>query len=72
MMKIYTKMIRRKYKRGDPYVYPKYLVPVSAIYNEMIANFLQNPLEENIYIQGEIMHLTLTKQKSEVTQNGKK
>ena len=65
-------MIYRKYKRGDPYVYPKHLVPVSASYNEVIADFLKKPLEEKIYIEGNKMHITLTKQESEAVKNGKK
>jgi hypothetical protein len=72
IVKIYTKIIRRKYKRKYPYAYSKHLVPVSARYNELIVEFLEKRLEEKIYIQGEIMHLTLTKQRSEVTKYGKK
>jgi hypothetical protein len=33
VVKIYTEIIRRKYKRR--YTYSKYLVPVSARYNEL-------------------------------------
>lgn len=69
---IYTKIIGRKYKRQCPYAYPKHLVPVSARYNERIAEFLEKRLEERIYILGETMHLTLTRRKSEATQNGNK
>jgi hypothetical protein len=72
LVKIYTKIIRRKYKRRYPYAYPKHLVPVSARYNELIVDFLEKRLEEKIYILGETMHLTLTRRKSEAPQNGNK
>jgi hypothetical protein len=72
IVKIYTDIIRRKYKRRIPYAYPKHLVPVSARYNELIVDFLGRPLEEKIYILGETMLLTLTRRKSEATQNGNK
>ena len=72
LVKIYTKIIRRKYKRRYSYAYPKHLVPVSACYNELIVNFLEKRLEEKIYILGETMHLTLTRRKGEATQNGNK
>ncbi len=72
IVKIYTKIIRRKYKRRYPYAYPKYLVPVSARYNKLILEFLEKPLEEKISVIGETMHLTLTRRKSEATQNGNK
>jgi hypothetical protein len=72
IVKIYTKIIRRKYKRRYPYAYPKYLVPVSARYNKLVIAFLEKPLEEKIYILGETMHLTLTRRKSETPQNGNK
>lgn len=70
IVKIYTKTIRRKYKRRYLYAYSKYLVPVSARYNELVIAFLETPLEEKIYILGETMLLTLTRQKSEAPQNG--
>ncbi len=72
IVKIYTKIIRRKYKRRYLYSYPKHLVPVSATYNEVIVDFLRRPLEEKICIIGETMYLALTKRASEVTENGKK
>jgi hypothetical protein len=72
LVKIYTKIIRRKYKRRYPYAYPKHLIPVSARYNELIVEFLEKRLEERIYILGETMHLTLTRRKSEAPQNGNK
>jgi hypothetical protein len=72
IVKIYTKIIRRKYKRRYPYAYPKHLIPVSARYNELIVEFLEKRLEERIYILGETMHLTLTRRKSEAPQNGNK
>jgi hypothetical protein len=72
IVKIYTKIIRRKYKRRYPYAYPKHLVPVSACYNKLIIEFLEKPLEEKIYILGETMHLTLTRRKGEATKNGNK
>lgn len=72
MVKIYTKIIRRKYKRQNRYVYAKHLVPVSADYNKLIAEFLEKPLDEKIYIIGETLHLTLTRRKSEATQNDNK
>jgi len=72
MVKIYTKIIRRKYKRAYPYAYPKYLVPVSASYNELVEGFLGKSLDEKIYILGDTIHLTLTRQKVEVRQNDNK
>ena len=72
MVKIYTKIVSRKYKRRYPYAYPKHLVPVSARYNELIVEFLEKRLEEKIYILGETMLLTLTRRKGEATQNGNK
>jgi hypothetical protein len=72
IVKIYTEMIRRKYKGRYRYTYSKYLVPVSARYNLLIMAFLEMALEEKIYILGETMHLTLTRRKSEATQNGNK
>jgi|WetSurMetagenome_2_1015567.scaffolds.fasta_scaffold02403_3 hypothetical protein len=38
---IYTNIIRTKYKRRCPYAYPKYVMPMSARYSELIADFLQ-------------------------------
>jgi hypothetical protein len=70
IVKIYTKIIRRKYKRRYLYAYPKYLVPVSARYNKLVIAFLETPLEEKICILGETMLLTLTRRKGEGTQNG--
>jgi hypothetical protein len=64
---IYTNIIRTRYKRRIPYAYPKYLVPVSARYSELIVDFLHRPLEEKICIIGETLYLALTKQQSEVT-----
>jgi len=72
IVKIYTKIIRRKYKRSYPYAYPKYLVPVSASYNKLIEAFLDKPLEEKISISGVTLHLTLTRPKSEAIQNDDK
>jgi hypothetical protein len=72
LVKIYTKIIRRKYKRRYPYAYPKHLVPVSARYNELIVEFLEKRLEEKIYILGETMLLTLARRKGEAIQNGNK
>jgi len=71
IVRIYTNIIRKKYKRRYPYAYPKHLVPVSTRYNELIVDFLRRPLEEKICIIGETMYLALTKQQSEVTQNEK-
>ncbi len=71
IVKIYTKIIGRKYKRRY-YAYPKHLVPVSARYNERIVEFLEIRLEEKIYILCETMLLELTQRKSEATQNGNK
>jgi hypothetical protein len=71
-LKSTPKLFAENTRTQNPYVYPKYLVPVSASYNETIMDFLKKPLEEKIYIQGETIHKTLTKQRSEVTQNGKK
>jgi hypothetical protein len=72
IVKIYTKIIGRKYKRRY-HAYPKHLVPVSACYNELIVDFLkEKSLEERIYILEETMLLTLTRRKSEATQNGNK
>jgi hypothetical protein len=72
LVKIYTKKIRRKYKRSqDPYVYPKYLVPVSASYNELIMDFLKKPLEEKITVSGETMHIMLTKEPGQAVQTQK-
>jgi hypothetical protein len=73
IVKIYTKIIRRTYKRRFLYAYPKHLVPVSACYNELIMDFLKEKrLEERIYILGETMLLALTRRKWEATQNGNK
>lgn len=72
LVKIYTKIIRRKYKRRFLYAYPKYLVPVSARYSKLVIAFLETPLEEKIYILGETMLLTLTRRKDEAAQNGNK
>ncbi len=72
IMKIYTHIIRPKYKRQTPYAYPKHLVPVSAKYNERIVEFLGRPLEEKIYILGKTMLLMLTQQEGEAPQNGNK
>ena len=41
MVKIYMKIIRRKYKRRYPYAYPKYLVPVSANYDKLILQLFR-------------------------------
>ena len=71
MVKIYTKIVSRKYKRRYPYAYPKHLVPVSARYNELIVDFLRRPLEQKICIFGETMYLALTQQQSGVAQNRK-
>jgi hypothetical protein len=68
---IYSNMIRTKYKRRDPYAYPKHLVPVSARYNELIVDFLRRPLEQKICVFGATMYLALTQQQSGVTQNRK-
>jgi hypothetical protein len=67
IIRIYSKIIPRKYKRRYLYAYPKYLVPVSARYSEVIVDFLHRPLEEKICIIGETLYLALTKQQSEVT-----
>jgi len=71
LVKIYTKIISRKYKRRYLYSYSKHLVPVSAKYNEVIVDFLRRPLEEKITIIGETMHIMLTKKQGEVPENGK-
>jgi hypothetical protein len=71
IIRIYSNIIRTKYKRRDPYAYPKHLVPVSARYNELIVDFLRRPLEQKICIFGETMYLALTQQQSKVTQNKK-
>ena len=68
---IYSNIIRTKYKRRDPYGYPKHLVPVSARYNELIVDFLRRPLEQKICIFGETMYLALTQQQNAVTKNRK-
>ncbi len=71
MVKIYTKIIRRKYKRGH-YDYPKHLVPVSASFNKLMVGFLKKSLDEHVYLDGETLHLTPTKQKGEVPKNADK
>jgi hypothetical protein len=71
IIRIYTNIIRTKYKRRCPYAYPKHLVPVSARYNELVVDFLHRPLEQKICIFGETMYLALTQQQSGVTQNKK-
>ncbi len=71
IIRIYSNIIRTKYKRRDPYAYPKHLVPVSARYNELIVDFLRRPLEQKICIFGETMYLALTQQHSGVTKNKK-
>jgi hypothetical protein len=68
---IYSNIIRKKYKRGDPYAYSKHLVPVSARYNELIVDFLRRPLEQKICIFGETMYLALTQQQGGVAKNKK-
>lgn len=67
IIRIYSNIILTKYKRRVPYAYPKHLVPVSARYNDVIADFLHRPLEEKICIIGETLYLALTKRQSEVT-----
>ena len=69
IMRIYSRMIPKKYKRRISYAYPKYLVPVSARYSELIVDFLHRPLEEKICIIGETLYLALTKQQSEVNKD---
>lgn len=69
IMKIYTHIIRPKYKRQTPYAYPKHLVPVSARYNGRILDFLDRPLEEKIFILGKTLFLMLTQQEGEAPQN---
>ena len=71
IIRIYSNIIRTKYKRRDPYAYHKHLVPVSARYNELIVDFLRRPLEQKICIFGETMYLALTQQHSGVTKNKK-
>jgi hypothetical protein len=72
IVRIYTNIIRTKYKRRDPYAYPKHLVPVSARYNELIVDFLRRPLEQKICIFGETMYLALTQQQNGVDKNKKR
>ena len=69
IIRIYSNIIHTKYKRRDPYGYPKHLVPVSARYNELIVDFLRRPLEQKICIFGETMYLALTQQHSGLIQN---
>jgi hypothetical protein len=42
IVKIYTKIIRRKYKRRFLYAYSKYLVPVSARYIGAIKSHMSS------------------------------
>ena len=71
LVKIYTKVIPRKYKNKTPYAYLKHLVPISVNYNQDIVGFLKVPLDEKIWIEGETLHLILTKkQRSLVALNG--
>jgi hypothetical protein len=72
IMRIYSRMIPKKYKRRCHYAYSKYLVPVSARYSELIAGFLHRPSEQKICIIGETLYLALTKQQSEVNKDGGK
>ena len=71
IIRIYSNIIYTKYKRRDPYGYPKHLVPVSARYNELIVDFLRRPLEQKICILGKTMYLALTQQQNGVTKNKK-
>ena len=72
IVRIYTNIIRKKYKRRYPYAYPKHLVPVSTRYNELIVDFLRRPLEQKICIFGKTMYLALTQQQNGVTKNKKR
>ena len=72
IIRIYSNIIYTKYKRRDPYGYPKHLVPVSARYNELIVDFLRRPLEQKICILGKTMYLALTQQQNGVTKNKKR
>ena len=72
IIRIYSNIIYTKYKRRDPYGYPKHLVPVSARYNELIVDFLRRPLEQKICIFGKTMYLALTQQQNGVDKNKKR
>ncbi len=73
MVKIQTRIIRKKYKRNQPeYEYKQHLIPIPLRRNDEMAPFLKQDLDLELGIKDDTVNLKLKKQKSGVPENGKK
>jgi hypothetical protein len=73
MVKIQTRIVRKKYKKSQPaYEYKQHLIAFPLSKNEEIASFLNQQLNFELEIKDDTMNLKLKKQKSNELQNGKK
>jgi len=72
MVKIQTRIARKKYKKSQPpYEYTQHLIAIPLGKNKEISSFLNQQLDLDIEIKDDILNLKLKKQKSKCLQNGK-
>ncbi len=64
MVKIQTRLIRKRYKRGtQPYVYRQLLLPFPAKCNRVLEPFLKKKLHFELDVKDETVSISLTEQK---------
>lgn len=72
MVKIQTRIIRKKYKRSKPpYTYKQHLLPFPLTENQRLQPFLKKRLDIEMKIKDDTINLTLKKQDSEESKNEK-
>ena len=73
MVKIQTRIARKKYKKSQPpYEYKQHLIAIPLSKNKEIAPFLNQQLNFELEIKDDTMNLKLKKEKTKGLQNGKK
>ena len=68
LVKIQTKTIRKKAKRGQPpYVCKQHLMPFPTSQNEELAPFLKKDLQFSMKVEEDTLKVTLKKEKTDGT-----
>ena len=71
MVKIQTKTIRKKAKRGQPdYVSKQHLMPFPTAQNEELKPFLKKDLQFKMKVEEDTLKVTLKKEKTDTKPDG--
>jgi hypothetical protein len=70
MVKIQSRLIRKKYKRSNqPYVYRQLLLPLPARFNRVLEPFLKKKLHFTMDVRNGFINISLTEQKEGTREN---